>query len=153
ARPDVPCWVVGPPDARGKPEASRHRVRLVTAQEELAAQDLGCGFCSAQELMGGEGSFVRWTEQRPALARGDGIHLTISGYRALGDALADALLPLPKKAAGVLAGSPVDAPPPAPGVVEQPTSLRPEAAGPPGAFRSAGPISPEVEAPVGMAGR
>jgi len=88
----IPCWVIGPMDASAPGGGSRPRVREVTLAQEKAAHELGCAFTSAQVLMGGEGSFARWTTQRPQLARTDGIHLTIAGYRELGDALADQLL-------------------------------------------------------------
>jgi lysophospholipase L1-like esterase len=89
----IPCWVIGPMDASAPGGGSRPRVREVSQAQEKAARELGCAFTSAQALMGGEGSFARWTTARPQLARTDGIHLTIAGYRELGDALADQLLP------------------------------------------------------------
>lgn len=88
----IPCWVIGPIDAPREGGSSRPRVRQVSDAERQAAEARGCAFTSAQELMGGEGSFRRWTEARPQLARGDGIHLTVAGYRELGDRLARALL-------------------------------------------------------------
>ena len=42
--------------------------------------------------MGGEGSFTRWSRERPAKARGDRIHLTILGYEMLGKLLARELV-------------------------------------------------------------
>jgi len=88
----IPCWVIGPMDASVPGGGSRPRVREVTLAQQKAARELGCAFTSAQALMGGDGSFARWTTQRPQLARTDGIHLTIAGYRELGEALADQLL-------------------------------------------------------------
>jgi lysophospholipase L1-like esterase len=89
----IPCWVIAPMDASLPGGMSRPRVQEVGAAQEKAARALGCAFTSAQVLMGGEGSFARWTTARPQLARTDGIHLTIAGYRDLGDKLADQLLP------------------------------------------------------------
>jgi len=89
----IPCWIIGPMDAPGPTSASRPRVAEVTAAQAKAAAEEGCAFTSAQALMGGEGSFTSWTTARPQLARTDGIHLTIAGYRRLGDLFADHLLP------------------------------------------------------------
>ena len=90
----IPCWIIGPMDAPSPGGGSRPRVAEVSGAQQVAARQEGCAFTSAQALMGGEGSFARWTSARPQLARTDGIHLTIAGYRALGDLLADALMPL-----------------------------------------------------------
>lgn len=94
----IPCWVIGPMDAPVPGGASRPRVEEVSRAQQAAARREGCAFTSAQALMGGEGSFARWTAARPQLARTDGIHLTIAGYRVLGDLLADTLVPLPTSA-------------------------------------------------------
>lgn len=90
----IPCWIIGPMDAPSPGGGSRPRVAEVNQAEQMAARQEGCAFTSAQALMGGEGSFSRWTSARPQLARTDGIHLTIAGYRALGDLLADTLAPM-----------------------------------------------------------
>lgn len=92
ANPNIPCWIVGPPDSAAQGGGSKQRVSQVTAVQMEAAESLGCAFTSAYELMGGEGSFAAWARQRPALARTDRIHLTIAGYQALGELLADALV-------------------------------------------------------------
>jgi len=90
--PELPCWIVGPPDASTEDGRSRVRVGEVTAVQRGAAQDLGCAFSSGYELMGGERSFVRWMTHQPPWARGDRIHLTVAGYQELGRLLGDALL-------------------------------------------------------------
>ncbi len=90
--PELPCWIVGPPDAATDDGRSRTRVVQVTEAQRRAAQTAGCAFTSAFELMGGDGSFAAWMSRRPSLARGDHIHLTIAGYRELGQLLARALL-------------------------------------------------------------
>lgn len=90
---DVPCWIVGPPDARDASGRAAERVVAITEVQRRAAAELGCGFVSAHELMGGEGSFSAWRSASPPLAAADGIHLSRDGYRKLGVALADALLP------------------------------------------------------------
>jgi lysophospholipase L1-like esterase len=92
AKPDVSCWIVGPPDSAATGGGSKERVSQVTDVQRKAAESLGCAFSSAYELMGREGSFSAWARKRPALARTDRIHLTIAGYEALGRLLADALV-------------------------------------------------------------
>lgn len=89
----VPCWIVGPPDARDASGRAAERVASITEVQRRAAESLGCGFVSLRELMGGEGSFGAWRSASPPLAAADGIHLTGEGYRKLGAALAEALLP------------------------------------------------------------
>lgn len=103
----IPCWVIGPMDASAPGGASRARVGEVSLAQADAARQAGCAFTSAQALMGGEGSFARWTTQRPQLARTDGIHLTIAGYRQLGDLLAETLVTLAPKA--TVQASPLEA--------------------------------------------
>lgn len=88
----LPCWIVGPPDAATDDGRSRIRVAQVTEVQRTAAEQLGCAFTSAYELMGGERSFSRWMTRKPALARSDRIHLTIAGYQQLGQMLAQELL-------------------------------------------------------------
>jgi lysophospholipase L1-like esterase len=64
---------------------------LDTVQHAVAAE-LGCGYVSQLEIMGGPGSYSRWTNQSPALAQGDRLHLTIKGYETVANAIADRLL-------------------------------------------------------------
>lgn len=94
ARPELPCWVVGPPDAANSRGGSLDRVVEITAAQAAAAKELGCAFSSQLELMGGEGSFASWMSARPSKARSDRVHLTISGYKELGELLANELLPV-----------------------------------------------------------
>lgn len=91
-QPNLPCWIVGPPDSSTTEGTSKARVAEVNAAQAVAAEELGCAFTSALELMGGEGSFNRWAREKPAKARGDRIHFTIAGYRELGELLAAALI-------------------------------------------------------------
>lgn len=92
ARPEIPCWIVGPPDSSTKEGTSKARVSEVNRAQARAADMIGCAFTSAFELMGGEGSFHRWTREKPAKARSDRIHLTIAGYTRLGELLAHSLI-------------------------------------------------------------
>lgn len=93
ARPSLPCWIVGPPDAATRDGRSLTRVAAVTEAQTSSARELGCAFVSARELMGGEGSFMSWLHHSPPWSRSDRVHLTIAGYEVLGARLADALLP------------------------------------------------------------
>jgi lysophospholipase L1-like esterase len=93
ASPDTACWIVGPPDAAERGGGTKARVLDVTAVQRRAAEELGCGFVSSLELMGGEGSFTEWMSAEPPLARRDRIHLTPPGYERLGAALVERLLP------------------------------------------------------------
>lgn len=95
AVPELPCWVVGPPDARDGSGRAAERVVAITDVQRRAAAELGCGFVSARELMGGDGSFSAWRQASPPLAAADGVHLSGEGYRKLGAELARALLPPP----------------------------------------------------------
>lgn len=100
ARPELPCWIVGPPDAGTSDGRSRTRVAQVTDVQRHVAEEMDCAFTSQFELMGGEGSFARWMSSRPSKARGDFIHLTVTGYRELGETLAQELLPVPSPGSG-----------------------------------------------------
>lgn len=91
--PETDCWIVGPPDSATPQGGTKPRVVSVTEAQRRAAEKAGCAFTSQWALMGGEGSFYRWMQERPAKARSDRIHLTIAGYRTLGEKLAHALVP------------------------------------------------------------
>ncbi len=98
ASPQTACWIFGPPDAADREGGTKARVLDVTAVQRRAAEELGCGFVSGLDLMGGEGSFGSWMSQDPPLARRDRIHLTPPGYERLGTAAVDWLLPAPAPA-------------------------------------------------------
>lgn len=93
AVPELPCWIVGPPDASDRAGRATVRVVEITELQRRAASDLGCGFVSARELMGGDGGFMAWRQASPPLARADGVHLSSEGYEKLGTDLATHLLP------------------------------------------------------------
>ncbi|HEX9621854.1 MAG TPA: GDSL-type esterase/lipase family protein [Polyangiaceae bacterium] len=92
AEPNVGCLIVGPPDVATPEGATHPRVLEITLVQHHVAEELGCGFSSALEAMGGPGSFSRWATRTPSWAREDGIHLTPSGYEELGRRLAEGLL-------------------------------------------------------------
>jgi lysophospholipase L1-like esterase len=83
---------VGPPDALTLAGASEPRVTELDALQRSLASELGCGFVSQLELMGGAGSYSRWARQTPPLARGDRLHLTPKGYEVMANGIADELL-------------------------------------------------------------
>ncbi len=93
AVPNLPCLVLGPPDASERSGGSKARVLEITAVQQRAATELGCAFVSGLSIMGGEGSFDAWMNANPPLARRDRIHLTAPGYERIGDGVTSALLP------------------------------------------------------------
>jgi lysophospholipase L1-like esterase len=92
AEPQIECLIVGPPDVATPEGASHPRAIEITALQRRVAPELGCGFVSALEVMGGQGSFARWAIRTPAWARDDRVHLTSQGYDELGRRMADLLL-------------------------------------------------------------
>jgi lysophospholipase L1-like esterase len=90
--PNADCLVVGPPDAAAPDFTSLPHVIEIEDVLRSSAARLGCAFFSLRGAMGGDGSFERWLHATPALARGDRIHFTPSGYEALGDAVGAALI-------------------------------------------------------------
>ncbi len=80
ATPDVSCALLGPTDW------ARHEARVVAIDrlERVVAGELGCAYFSVYDAMGGSQSSLRWSQQRPALAAPDLIHLTPKGYAAVG---------------------------------------------------------------------
>jgi lysophospholipase L1-like esterase len=92
ATPDVDCLIVGPPDANAVGGGSEPRVVEIDALQHSVAAELGCGYLSQLEIMGGPGSYTRWANKLPPLARGDRLHLTPKGYEAVADVMAERLL-------------------------------------------------------------
>src|SRR5690606_23458961 len=88
-----PCWIVGPPDAWDRAERATVRVVEITELQRQVASELGCGFVSARDIMGGDGGFLAWRQASPPLASADGVHLSKEGYEKLGAELARLLLP------------------------------------------------------------
>jgi len=92
--PEASCLLFGPPDRRMKSAGGDEPTQLdwiVDVQREVAAE-IGCAFLDLRELMGGPGSYDRWSSVSPRLAQGDGVHLTVQGYRVLGERIAGAIL-------------------------------------------------------------
>jgi len=92
AAPGADCLLVGPPDAIAVSGGSEPRVTELDALQRSVAGELGCGFVSQLQLMGGAGGYARWARQSPKLAQGDRLHLSAKGYEQLANGIADELL-------------------------------------------------------------
>lgn len=92
AAPEADCLIVGPPDAVAVAGGSEPRISELDALQRSIASELGCGFVSQLQIMGGAGGYSRWARQSPKLARGDRLHLSAKGYEAMANAIADELL-------------------------------------------------------------
>lgn len=83
AFPDVPILIIGPPDkGMGGPGhwVSDPSVPRITKAMRKAAIKSETAFISLYEVMGGQGSMVRWVEQeRPRLASTDYTHFNYEG--------------------------------------------------------------------------
>jgi lysophospholipase L1-like esterase len=88
ASPNADCVVVSPTD-RADAETRTTRMHDVLAQ---AAERSGCVYFDAWKLLGGEGAMARLREEPEPTVQKDGIHLTIKGYRKLGDQMFDELM-------------------------------------------------------------
>jgi lysophospholipase L1-like esterase len=92
--PGVSCMLFGPPDRRMRGDAGGEQTQLdwiIDVQREVAAE-IGCAFLDLRELMGGSGSYDTWSGVTPRLAQGDGVHLTVQGYRVLGERITGEIL-------------------------------------------------------------
>jgi lysophospholipase L1-like esterase len=92
AAQDADCLLVGPPDANAVTGGSEPRVAEIDALQRSIADELGCGYVSQLEIMGGPGGYTRWVQKSPSLARGDRLHLTAKGYEVVANSIADRLL-------------------------------------------------------------
>ena len=92
AAPDADCLIVGPPDAVAVAGGSEPRVTELDALQRGVAAELGCGFVSQLQIMGGAGGYSRWSQQTPRLASGDRLHLSAKGYEVMANGIADQLL-------------------------------------------------------------
>lgn len=91
AAPATDCLIVGPPDAIAVGGGSEPRITELDALQSSVASELGCGFVSQLQIMGGAGGYSRWARQTPQLARGDRLHLSAKGYEVMANAIADQL--------------------------------------------------------------
>ena len=92
AAPDADCLLVGPPDGNAVAGGSEPRVAEIDALQRSIAGELGCGYVSQLEIMGGPGGYTRWAQKTPSLARGDRLHLSAKGYEVVASSIADRLL-------------------------------------------------------------
>lgn len=86
--PEVACVLVSPTDradAESRVPPMRDRLRE-------AAATAGCHWFDAYELLGGRGAMKRLSEEPDPKVQPDGIHLTIRGYRELGELMLGELL-------------------------------------------------------------
>ncbi len=90
--PNADCLILGPPDANAVAGGSEPRVAALDALQRSIAEELGCGYVSQFDIMGGAGGYSRWTNQSPALAQGDRLHLTIKGYEVVANTVAERVL-------------------------------------------------------------
>ena len=84
ASPRSDCLVLAPTDRADTLE----RTPLVRDALQQAARAAGCGFWDTYATMGGKGSILAWRAEMPPRAAADGVHLSMRGYRDLGDKLA-----------------------------------------------------------------
>jgi len=68
----------------------KERLDLVIDVQREVAEEAGCAFMDLRELMGGPDSFRSW--QLKGMAQPDGVHLTVTGYRVLGEMIAKQIL-------------------------------------------------------------
>lgn len=87
--PSASCLLVGP--LATCPEYAE-RMSQVTEIQRRAADELGCGFWDASQVSGGHGRLCgSWW--RHGLVGRDRLHLAPEGYRTVGGAFSDAILP------------------------------------------------------------
>jgi lysophospholipase L1-like esterase len=88
---EASCLMLGPMDrVLQKTASGEDRLDLITRVQHEVADEAGCSFMDLRELMGGPGAYRRW--QAKGLAQGDGVHLNISGYHMLGEAIVQQIL-------------------------------------------------------------
>jgi lysophospholipase L1-like esterase len=93
AADEASCLMLAPMDRRSPKDTADpalSRLDVIIDVQRQVADEMGCGFIDLKELMGGEGANRRWQEKR--VAQRDGVHLTISGYRMLGELIAELIL-------------------------------------------------------------
>lgn len=88
ASPDSDCLVLAPTDRAD----TQDRSPVVRDALREAAKVSLCRFWDTYEVMGGKGSVLAWRSEEAPRARSDGVHLTASGYRELGEKLTHDLL-------------------------------------------------------------
>ena len=89
AAPAATILVIGPPDRgirlRGRGWVTLENVDLIVEAQRQAALAAGCAFWDQRAKMGGKGSIREWV--LAGMAQNDHVHLTLPGYRLIGDAV------------------------------------------------------------------
>lgn len=89
AAPAATILVIGPTDRgirmRGKGWVTPENEDLIVEAQRQAALAAGCAFWDQRAKMGGKGSIREWV--LAGMAQNDRVHLTLSGYRMIGDAV------------------------------------------------------------------
>jgi len=90
--PNAACLMLGPMDRETKlsNESDKSRLDIIIEVQQDVAEEVDCTFLDLRELMGGVGSNNEW--QIRGLAQADGIHLTVPGYRILGDMISKKII-------------------------------------------------------------
>lgn len=95
--PHAACVLVGPSDRgvytrgrRGPPSVYERTAPVAQVQREVAPE-FGCVFWDWQKATGGPGSMIAWRSSEPALAAGDLIHFSATGYAYSAARFIDAL--------------------------------------------------------------
>ncbi len=84
--PEAACLLLGPTDRRMPvPPGEPSKLDLIIDVQREVADEEGCGFIDLRGMMGGPGSHGMWVTR--GLAQPDGIHLTVRGYKVLGEML------------------------------------------------------------------
>lgn len=87
AAPSAAILVIGPPDravrVRGKEWAPLENLDLIVEAQREAAVAEDCAFWDQRAKMGGKGSMREW--MLAGMAQTDHVHLTLPGYRMIGD--------------------------------------------------------------------
>jgi lysophospholipase L1-like esterase len=104
AVPNASCLLLGPPDLARPEVREAHGGReprqtwttwppllgIIEVQRQVA-RAAGCAFFDQMAAMGGPGSIAAWADGSPPLAQSDRVHMTMTGYTALGTAFANEL--------------------------------------------------------------
>lgn len=87
ASPSAAILVIGPPDravrVRGREWKPLENLDLIVDAQRQAAVTEGCAFWDQRAKMGGKGSIRQW--MLAGMAQDDHVHLTLPGYRLIGD--------------------------------------------------------------------
>jgi lysophospholipase L1-like esterase len=93
-KPGASCLILGITErmqSKGRPLGTDDIETIVDGQRETA-EATGCAFFDMYVAMGGKGSFRKWRRHKPALVKGDGIHLSHEGNEKMGGWIFDALM-------------------------------------------------------------